>query len=176
MAGLNEYLNKLERMKRAIDSLPTKIAITAVNFSKERFVAKNWYDRQPKDWQKTKKRKGSTLVASGRLKRSIRKVLVSQSKIIVGTDVPYAKVHNYGEKVDVTQTVRTHNRKGYKVKSHTVKGKKRKAYTVQSSQVKSYKRKLRFKMPKRQFLGSSAELAKRIDKLIVSELDKAKND
>ena len=51
-------------VERAISIIPQKAAVIAVNFSKERFVKKNWLDTTETTWKKTKKRKGSTLIVN----------------------------------------------------------------------------------------------------------------
>lgn len=77
---LSRICNNIERVIRLI---PHKAAVLAVNFSKERFVKKNWIDTSEQTWKKTKKRKGSTLIKSGRLKRSIRKVHIGADYAII---------------------------------------------------------------------------------------------
>ncbi len=145
-----------------------RIAVLAVNFSKDRFVQKNWIDSHSEPWKKTTKRKGSTLVASGRLKRSIRKVRVTSSQVVIGPYVPYARAHNDGEEIEGTEYVRSHTRRQHRRKLHTRKGKRIKAYTV-----KAHSRKYHRKFAKRQFIGKSQRLTDDVTKLINSEISKA---
>ncbi|MFV0310530.1 MAG: phage virion morphogenesis protein [Dysgonomonas sp.] len=168
-----EYIKIFERINSAVAALPARIAVVAVNFSKERFVKKNWIDRSTETWKKTKKKKGSTLVASGRLKRSIRKVTVTPSRVVIGTDVPYARIHNEGGEISGTETVRSFTRRRHRRRAHMRKGKPIKEQTVKSYRVKPFSRKYKRKFIKRQFIGQSQELNNQIDKLIKSELDKA---
>lgn len=128
-----------------------------VNFSKERFVRQNWVDANTEPWKKRKPRKrtkrvekGATLVRSARLKRSIRKLHVSREVITVGTDVPYAKIHNQGFRGTVNVKAHTRTRDGKKVN------------------VNGFTR--RINVPKRQFIGESAVLKKRIERLATAEL------
>ena len=101
-----KYLIRIcDNIERAVHLIPNKAAVIAVNFSKERFVKKNWLDNREHPWRKTKKRKGSTLIKSGRLKRSIRKVHVGADYAIVGTDVPYARINNDGGTIEGTEQV-----------------------------------------------------------------------
>ncbi|GHV13678.1 hypothetical protein FACS1894169_01200 [Bacteroidia bacterium] len=168
-----EYTRIFDNINKVVAALPARIAVVAVNFSKERFVKKNWVDVTSERWKASRKKKSSTLVASGRLRRSIRKVSVTPSRIIIGTDVPYARIHNEGGKISGTETVRSHTRRQHRRKGYTRKGKRVKATTVKSYRVKSFSRKYNRKFAKRQFIGQSQELNRRIDRLIKSELDKA---
>ena len=88
-----------------------RAAIVAVNFSKERFVKKDWVNETSQKWKDRKKPdKGSLLLKSGRLKRSIRKISQVGSLVEIGTDVPYAKIHNEGGTISKTVRVRSHTR------------------------------------------------------------------
>lgn len=177
MATINrnspEYLKTFERIKTAVSRVPARVAVLAVNFSKERFVQKNWLDSSPEPWVKTKKKKGSTLVASGRLKRSIRKVRITPSSVTIGTDVPYAKIHNEGGEIKGIERVRRHRRRQHTRRAHMRKGKRIKRTVVSAYTVKPFSRKYKRKFARRQFMGQSKELSNRIGKLIEQEISKA---
>ncbi|MDV2458035.1 hypothetical protein CMU99_06785 [Elizabethkingia anophelis] len=122
--------------------------VIAVNFSKERFVQKNWLDENPQSWQARKREsRGSLLVVSGRLKRSIRKVEQGSFYVKIGTDVPYAQIHNEGGNINKTVTVRSHTRTRRNGRQN----------------VQSHSRRMNLTMPKRQFLGNSKTLGVRIE-------------
>lgn len=147
-----QKINKPSFMRRLVN----RAGVVAVNFSKERFVKKDWLDGTSREvWKKRKKAdKGSLMVRSGRLKRSIRKISEGDYFVYVGTDVPYAKIHNEGGDINKTVTVRTHSR--------TRKGR--------AETVKTHRRKMKMTMPKRQFLGDSNALGKRIERFANVEL------
>ena len=139
--------------------LVNRSGVVAVNFSKERFVRKDWLDGNSRQtWEKRKRKdKGSLMVRSGRLKRSIRKMSEGDYFVYIGTDVPYAKAHNEGGEITKTVNVRSHSRAR---KGRTDKFK-----------VKSYQRKMNLTLPKRQFIGDSAALAKRIERFASVEIN-----
>ena len=139
--------------------LVNRSGVVAVNFSKERFVRKDWLDGNSRQtWEKRKRKdKGSLMVRSGRLKRSIRKMSEGDYFVYIGTDVPYAKAHNEGGEITKTVNVRSHSRAR---KGRTDKFK-----------VKSYQRKINLTLPKRQFIGDSAALAKRIERFASVEIN-----
>jgi phage gpG-like protein len=162
-----DYIQKLNRLRKLYEKFPNMAAIEAVNFSKERFVRKNWVNKTPEPWKKPKpvpawvpnewrKKGGSLLIGkgSGRLKRSIRKIKVTQNSVTIGTDVPYAQIHNEGGTIKQNVTIKAHSRQ-------------RKGRT---ERVKEYKRKRAFKIPQRQFIGESAILLRRIERMVQREM------
>lgn len=150
-----QKVNKPSFMRRLVN----RSGVVAVNFSKERFVRKDWLDGNSRQtWEKRKRKdKGSLMVRSGRLKRSIRKMSEGDYFVYIGTDVPYAKAHNEGGEITKTVNVRSHSRAR---KGRTDKFK-----------VKSYQRKMNLTLPKRQFIGDSAALAKRIERFANVEIN-----
>ncbi|AXG70446.1 phage virion morphogenesis family protein [Kordia sp. SMS9] len=157
-----DFFKTLDKLSRVNQRFPSKAAVIAVNFSKERFVKKDWVDRSRVSWKKRKRKgRGSTLVRSGRLKRSIRKLRVTSSYIVIGTDVPYAQIHNEGGDIKKSVRVRAHGRR---ISRGTRGG---------QSKVKSHTRKMNLKIPKRQFIGESAVLARRIERMLERDIKNA---
>ncbi|MDC9722380.1 MAG: phage virion morphogenesis protein [Urechidicola sp.] len=155
---MSQFIAKLNKISRAVDRMPNRLAVVAVNFSKERFRNKNWVDRTRQPWVKRKRKdRGSLMVRTGRLKRSIRKIAVSRDRIIIGTDVPYAKAHNEGS------TIKTNAR---------VRGHKRRTRTG-TSNVKEHTRKMNLTLPPRRFIGPSAVLMRRIERQVEREFKNA---
>lgn len=165
---MNDFFTKLNRLSKLYRKFPEMAAIEAVNFSKERFIRKNWVDksvtrwkpRKPSpDWhseaQKKEAARGSLMVKSGRLKRSIRKIKVTRNSVTIGTDVPYAEAHNEGAIINQTVNVKTHSRK-------------RKGRT---ETVKAHRRKRKITLPERRFIGESALLLRRIERLVQREMN-----
>lgn len=163
-----DFLTKLNRLSKLYQKFPELAAIEAVNFSKERFVRKNWVDKSVTRWrprkaspewrseeQKRAAARGSLMVKSGRLKRSIRKIKVTRNSVTIGTDVPYAEPHNEGEVINQTINIKTHSRK-------------RKGRT---ETVKAHKRKRKITLPERRFIGESALLLRRVERLVQREIN-----
>lgn len=165
---MNDFFTKLNRLSKLYRKFPEMAAIEAVNFSKERFVRKNWVDKSVTRWkprksspdwhseaQKKEAARGSLMVKSGRLKRSIRKIKVTRNSVTIGTDVPYAEAHNEGAVINQTVNVKTHSRK-------------RKGRT---ETVKAHRRKRKITLPERRFIGESALLLRRIERLVQREMN-----
>ncbi|MCD8440857.1 phage virion morphogenesis protein [Tenacibaculum finnmarkense] len=151
-----DFFEKLQRInnKLFLSKMTSEAGVIAVKFSKDRFrqSQKNWVDTSQEKWTPRKrKRAGSLLVGpgSGRLKKSIRKISEGKYYVLIGTDVPYAQIHNEGGTIKTTARVRAHSR--------TRKGRS------QLIKVKAHTRQMNTKIPKRQFLGESAVLARRLE-------------
>lgn len=174
----NPIVGKLAELANVQKVLPRKIAVVAVNFSKDRFKQQNWLDSATKKWEprksKTKKKSSSRaiLVKTGRLRRSIRATSITDKQIIIGTDVPYAQVHNEGGTGEITQKVGAHSRQAHSRKSYTTRdGRRVKAGTVKEHAVQAFTRKRKINIPKRQFIGPSQTLNKQVGDLIKREFD-----
>ena len=95
------------------------------------------------------------MVKSGRLKRSIRKLKVTRNSVTIGTDVEYAEIHNEGGTINQQINIRQHSRK-------------RKGRT---ETVKAHRRARKLKIPERRFIGESAVLLRRIERLMQHEIN-----
>lgn len=150
-----DMLTKLHRLRQLHKRFPELAAIEAVNFSKERFVAKNWLDRSANRWQPRKKEsRGSLMAKTGRLKRSVRKLKTTRNSVTIGTDVPYAQIHNEGGSINNRVNVQAHSR--------VRKGR--------AERVKAHTRQMNIRMPKRQFIGESAILLRRIERMLDKQI------
>ncbi len=142
---------------------PQLAAITAVKFSKMRFVNKSWTDQTIERWKARKpspewaseerkkaSQRGSIMVRSGRLKRSVRKLSATRNSVTIGTDVPYAQIHNEGGTINQTVNIKAHSRE-------------RKGRT---EQVRAHKRKRQVTIPKRQFIGESRILLRSLERMV----------
>jgi phage gpG-like protein len=180
-----EIERTLRLLEAAYKRLPNGVATVAVNFFKERFRAQNWIDDRTEPWPKRKEFKSARqrvrqgraiLVKSGRLRRSIRKISANENEVVIGTDVPYAQVHNDGFRgaVDVkAHTRKTHSRYRENGRISEKNGRMglKKIGTTTGSAVQSHTRHMN--MPRRRFMGQSAALNKQIERFITAELMRA---
>lgn len=162
------------KMKKALLTLPKVIGTNAVNFSKERFRAQNWWDTAAVPWAKrnpgAKRNKGRAILRdSGALARSPRIISANLKLVTIGSAVAYAKAHNDG--FTGTVRIKAHSRNLFTKQrvgsgKFTKKGKERmKTVRVISgkTQVRSHTRKV--KLPARRFMGNSAQLASRLKRV-----------
>lgn len=181
---ISEWTRKMQALKATYSKLPDEIAAVAVNFSKERFRDQAWLDSTKERWKSRKKpRKGgqkrsqTLLVDTGRLKKSIRKISANQNQIVIGTDVPYASIHNYGGTISGTFKVRSHTVKAHRRRAHTRSRAGRteriKSQTIKTHTVAAHMRKVNTRIPQRQFLGDSYTLRRRIYLLTAARFSRA---
>lgn len=177
----NEYIRILRNIAKINKEFPAEIAAIAENFSKERFVQQNWLDKSPEPWKPLKRRRKKKnqhiLVYTGRLKKSVHKIKVSDKQIIIGSDVPYAQIHNDGGNINATVSVKSHTRNPHTRRTHTRlrNGRKEviKEHTVREYVVKKHSRKMNITIPQRQFLGNSYTLEQRIMNHIINRFTNA---
>lgn len=91
---------KARELQQELNKLPVAAKDIGLQFFKSRFVEQGWRDKGFEKWKprkKTAKRNEgrAILIDTGRLRNSIA-ARIEEDKIIFGTDVPYAKIHNEG--------------------------------------------------------------------------------
>lgn len=150
---------------------PALVGGLAVQFFQDRFKRQGWLDRRFEPWPKRKRedrnpRRRAILVKTGRLRRSIRVASRTASSVLVGTDVPYAQVHNEGFSGPVRQNVRAHN-----VRAHSRKRDGRRE-RVRAHSRQAHARTMQQNIPQRRFMGESDLLNRRIERHLENELRK----
>ncbi len=111
-SGAQEMMNKLERLMQYIErDVPTVLGVEAVNHFKESFQNEGFTDSSLQKWASRKtKRSGGTngqkiLSQSGELADSID-YEVQGNNVTIFTDKPYAKIHNEGGVITVTDKMK----------------------------------------------------------------------
>lgn len=178
----NFGLNNIERhFKQVMLYAPAMLGNDAVNFFLDSWKRQGWLGNRMEPWPQrkanNKRSKGrAILVSSGRLRRSIRITSINNGIVTIGTDVPYAKVHNEGFRGVVS--VKAHSRNKY-IKENIGSGKftktgKERMKTVSrisgSGMVKAHSR--RMNIVRRQFMGNSPYLTKPLERRLTAELMK----
>lgn len=171
---MNNFDTMVKKLILAQEKLPTQIATLAVNFSKERFRKQNWVDTAAEPWKPRKNRRRggknrsqTLLVDTEILKKSIRKISATRNLIVVGTDVPYASIHNEGGTIQTTAKVKEHPRRAHE---RTRNGRKE---TVKAHTVQAHGRKMNTTIRARPFIGNSAVLMKKMEDHIVKTFENA---
>ena len=161
---IDEFKNYLKALpEKILSTAPAIVSETAVEYYKERFAVKG-FDGSP--WIPGRpKKSGSLLVQSGNLMNSIRPAYVGPDKVVISAgnaQVPYAQVHNEGFEGDVAIQSYVRSTKG--------KANKKKADAGDApGTVKAHTRHM--KIPKRQFMGYSRDMADRIKKRLDEAID-----
>lgn len=197
MARFNEAKKIIEDMKKsekAISEMVDTMGIYAINHFKQSFVDGGFTDEGFEPWKRRKsgrdRKKGKSenasggtvslkvgrqvLTKTGRLRRSLVSKKLGRYQIRISSNVPYAKIHNEGARtgsVNVKPGVRFRHR-GDTITEGTgqfsIKTRKETKRTIKlkaKEHVSGYSRRLR--MPKRQFVGYS----ERLNRKIITKLD-----
>ena len=162
------------RLQTQIKTLPTVLKNIALNFFLDRFTQQAWIDTARQRWADRSKKKKfpsarqgtqgegrAILIKTGRLRRSIRAVFESDSRIVIATDVVYAAVHNFGAEINHaggTDYVLMQRGKN-KGKARFITQKKAAQLTAKNQTVKQTTAH-KIKIPQRQFIGNSEFLNK----------------
>lgn len=152
------------RINSSIAGLPPIVGNLVVNnaldnFKKQSFDGKPWKARQNKG--KRGNGKQNILVQSGALRRSIRIIRSTATSVSVGSDLPYAGVHNDGTEIKRNARSETFVRNRY------TKGKRKGKFAKGTTSGQGYSFKAySYKMPQRRFLGRSPSLDATIKKTV----------
>jgi phage gpG-like protein len=151
------------KFNEALKGLPAIIGNEAVNFSQERFVQQDWLSNGSQPWQQRKiNNRGSQgrkiLIKSGRLWRATRIIDSGDRFVVIGNDVPYAAIHNYGG--EIHQSARSETFRRNRLSRGINKGRFKKG--TSAGRGLTFKQRV-IAMPKRQFIGNSPELIKRLN-------------
>lgn len=164
MANEKQVFDRIRsRLQTAVRSLPTILGNEAVNFSLDRFRNQNWIGNSTEPWKprqkETKKSAGrAILIGRARLRNSIRVISKDATKVSVGTtDVPYARIHNYGG------TITRHARSETFLRNRFTRGSKKGSFKKGTTAGKGFTfKKGTINMPRRQFIGRSQYLVIRL--------------
>lgn len=167
--GLDEVLQRLNKAKEYIKhDLPLVIGVEGVNHFKQSFQDEGFTDSSLSKWKpRASKRPGGTnsqkiLSLSGQLADSID-YKIEDTTIIFYSDLPYAEIHNEGGIIQVTAKMK----KYFWAQWHNAKERGDKDLM---DQFKAFALAKQIKIEKRQYMGESAELDRKIADKIVRDL------
>jgi phage gpG-like protein len=163
---------KIERVRTAFRQMPARIGNLAERHFKESFRQKGFIDESLEPWPARKHNgRGSLLIVSGALKRSIRRTSTTFNSVtIVAGDgvVNYARIHNEGGTVHPTVTDKM--RKFAWAMTNKAAGEGQ--ADMWKGIALTRKSKLDITIPKRKFMGQSAMLDRNTMTMITTELNK----
>lgn len=166
-----EFQRKVEA---SLKRFPRLAASEAQNFFLDSFKHQAWFGETTEVWKprksRSKKNAGrALLVQKGRLRRSIRIKKADWNSVVVGSDVPYAAVHNEGFRGRFSRTA---TRKVKVRGSYSKLGDERKRR--QKMLIAGVTHEVKQNIPRRRFMGNSPWLNKRIERVFINELSKIK--
>jgi phage gpG-like protein len=105
MASFTEHkkiLKQIEAFKPQLNKIVDAAGVMAVNHFTKSFRDGGFTDESLETWKPRKRaergKSRAVLVKSGRLRRSLRSRRLGNLAVKIMTDVPYARVHNNGER------------------------------------------------------------------------------
>ncbi|MBQ0075089.1 MAG: phage virion morphogenesis protein [Prevotella sp.] len=184
---------KEEVEKEVYDRLPRKVGVVAVNHFKQNFRDGGWLDNGLHPWKRTRRQQSKSPDAKYGPLTSRRNHMMSsiQAKtspgvVSVENPVPYAAIHNDGGDITSHPTVTARLKKFawhmvYSLAGVKGKGKLPKELPKEAGMWKSIALTKKSHLtvhahiPKRQFMGDSAELRTKVNKLINESIQKIKD-
>lgn len=160
------------RVQMVQDRLPAEVGNLVVNHTLDNFKTES-FEGQAWKARKNKKNTKALLIGSGNLRRSVRVITSTPASVTIGSDVPYAAVHNNGGTINRASRSETFVRNRYK---SGVKGKmfggmgafKKGTTPGKGLTFKAYS----IGMPPRKFLGITPKLTVEIKTTINAEFEK----
>lgn len=137
-------------------------------FTDEKGTFKKWEDRKdPIDPEEKKPNRGILIgKGSGILRRSLTAKSVTASKIVIGTPIKYAQIHNEGGTIIQTPTFK--QRMFFSYKGDASKNTK----SANTWAKMSLTKKLTIPIPQRQFMGNSKPLMDKIRTRLENKMNK----
>lgn len=173
MAGFSEHrkiLKQIEKLKPELSKIVDLMGVEAKNHFTNSFREQGFTDETLSLWKPRKRsergKSRAILVKSGRLRRSLRSSKRGSFSVVISTDVPYAQLHNDGGIINkrertaniMYRELYTNLETGKTVKRFAKKKGKNKATHSMSVNIGAHT----IKMPKRQFIGYSGKLNRKI--------------
>lgn len=157
--------------KIVVSRFIVKMGVEAKNHFIRNFSRQGFLDETIDPWQKRKSKKSSghgILIKSGDLRRSIKVLKRNRKGITVGSDLPYAQVHNEGGVINRKQRSNSIN---FKINKNGTSrfAKKKNANFQMDVTIGAHS----FKMPKRQFIGNSSFLTKKLTNILRADINRA---
>lgn len=158
-----DFFKMVKGFKQLYRQLPTIAGGRAVVFFKASFRRQGWVENgRINKWVERKRaekgRNRNVLVKSGRLRRSVRVVAKGYAFVRVGSDVPYAQIHNEGGVVNTRVRIPQHKRKAYE---RRVRGKRQR---VRATKVAAHTKNMKYTMPERRYIGYSPDVMRSVER------------
>lgn len=150
-------------------ALPVMVGNEIINFALDNWDKQGYMGMNFEPWQERKDpQPGRAILVgkqSGRMRRSNRITRQNPGSVTVANEAPYAGIHNTGGIITVSVTDRS--RRFFWAMYYQTGDERWKGMALTD------KKQFNIRIPKRQFIGDSPELRKRIKKLVELQLKKA---
>lgn len=162
-----QHFEQFIRDYRALrQKLPRMFGIEARNLFVQNFDREGFIDKPFKKWKKSRFNNGrKTLTKTRRLRKGIHVKSARLNQVVVSVDanIKYAKLHNFGGKIEVTPKMRRYFWAMFKQTGQ--EHYKNMALT----------KKKHFDIPQRKFIGNTKAMKPRLDRRFIKEMRKITN-
>lgn len=169
-------INELNRILGVIKTLPTEVGTEAVNFFKDGFNKQGWQgDNGLEPWKQRKEHiKGRNILigkGTANLKKGIVKRVMGRTVIITveGIAEKYADIHNTGGTIQVTNSPAM-KKWAWAMYYKELEGGSATYASMYKAMALSKKANFEVKIPKRQFIGQTRQLERRLNEYIQRRL------
>lgn len=168
-----KIVKDMERVASEIKDMVTIMGVYAINHYKKSFRDEGFTDDSLVRWQKRKKKRDDKgrgiLTKSGRLRRSLVAKKMGRYAVRINSNVPYAVIHNEGGEInkEFDRRILSFGDNGHFAKTRTRKQRKQVSFQQQIT-INEHK----IRIPKRQFVGYSSVLSRKIEKKLDSKIKK----
>lgn len=180
-------------VKEVNDRLPRKVGVVAVNHFKQNFRDGGWLDNGLHTWKRTRRQDGNSLIPNTGRSHPGATTSCAPSRsttgpgtVTVENPVPYAAIHNDGGEITTHPTITERMRKYawhmvYSLAGVKGKGKLPKELPTEADKWKGLaltKKKnitVHAKIPQRRFMGDSAELRTKVNRIIKDSIQRIKD-
>jgi len=169
--NIKKIANGFEKLEKQLPTLAGGWAVAQFkrSFRRQGFIqnrtVQKWPERKRNPGRKRRGRR-AVLVQSGRLRRSIRVTEKGRTNVNLGTDVPYARIHNEGGTINQSISITPKMRKFFWAMFYKTGDVKYKYMALKRGNIQRS-----IDMPKRQFMGFSKFVQDYIEKNIEKEVE-----
>lgn len=171
---VQSYIRKLEAVERVNRLYPRRAGMIALEFVKDRFRQQNWIGDRTETWPRRSYTIGgqgrNTLTGkgAGSLRRSYRITRSNPQIVAIGSDKPYAVTHNEGMRIPITENMR-----GLFMAKHIDAKERGKVKDAQFWLNMATTKKKFIEIPRRQHIGESQYMIRKIERQFVADHTKA---
>lgn len=166
-----KIMQAANQVKAEIEKMTAAAGVIAKNHFVMSFRNQGFTDESIEKWIARKKADTgrAILVKSGALRRSIRVMNRGMFKVVIFSNLPYAQIHNDGGVINKGpgSNVLNFNKRGRFQRQRTERQRSQTSYSI-SAGYGSHQ----IKMPKRQFIGNSGVLNRKIIAKFESQINK----
>lgn len=157
------------------DVAPVMVVRKTLRFIDGNFRAQGWQGATFKPWQPIKRKGGTILIKTGRLRRGVNYTTNGRGEVLFYNNVKYARIHNEGGDINATVNIRGFTRRRFMVDEVSKPGARKPKFEKTETgkhEVKGHTRVMKTTMPQRQFMPYEGHGSPVLDGSIKRDLER----